>query len=48
MISKKIDGEVDRLHLKKLSIELDELTDKQSAYLGIPKEGPYKAEHYRY
>ena len=48
MLSKKLDEEVARLHLKKLGVEIDELTDKQASYLGIPKEGPYKAEHYRY
>jgi adenosylhomocysteinase len=29
-------------------VELEELTERQAAYLGIPKEGPYKADHYRY
>ena len=48
MLSKKLDEEVARLHLSKLNIEIDELTDNQSSYLGIPKEGPYKPEHYRY
>jgi adenosylhomocysteinase len=48
VLSKKLDEEVARLHLKKLGVELEELSDKQAAYLGIAKEGPYKAEHYRY
>ncbi len=48
MLPKKLDEEVARLHLGKLGIEIDELTEKQAAYLGIPKEGPYKPEHYRY
>lgn len=48
MLPKKLDEEVARLHLQKLGIKIDELTDKQAAYLGIPKDGPYKAEHYRY
>jgi len=48
MLPKKLDEEVARLHLKKLGVQIDELTDKQSSYLGIPKEGPYKPEHYRY
>jgi len=48
VLSKKLDEEVARLHLQKIGVEIDELTDKQSAYLGIPKTGPYKAEHYRY
>ncbi|PIN76781.1 adenosylhomocysteinase [Candidatus Woesearchaeota archaeon CG10_big_fil_rev_8_21_14_0_10_36_11] len=48
MLPKKLDEEVARLHLKKLGVEIDMMTDEQAAYLGIPKEGPYKAEHYRY
>ena len=34
--------------LKKLNAQLSELTDEQAAYISVPKEGPYKAEHYRY
>jgi len=48
VLPKVLDEEVARLHLKKIGVEIDELTDKQSEYLGIPKTGPYKAEHYRY
>ncbi len=48
ILPKKLDEEVARLHLQKIGVEIDELTPEQSAYLGIPKEGPYKAEHYRY
>jgi len=48
MLPKHLDEKVARLHLKKLSVELDELTQDQSAYLNIPVEGPYKPEHYRY
>lgn len=48
VLPKKIDEEVARLHLKKIGVEIDELTDKQAAYLGLSKEGPFKAEHYRY
>lgn len=48
VLPKKLDEEVARLHLKKTGVEIDELTDKQAEYLGVPKEGPYKAEHYRY
>jgi adenosylhomocysteinase len=47
-LSKKLDEEVARLHLAKIGADLEELTDIQSAYLGIKKEGPYKPEHYRY
>ncbi|HLD72743.1 MAG TPA: adenosylhomocysteinase [Candidatus Nanoarchaeia archaeon] len=48
ILPKKLDEEVARLHLQKIGVEIDELTPEQSAYLGIPKDGPYKAEHYRY
>jgi adenosylhomocysteinase len=47
-LPKKLDEKVARLHLAKLGVELEELTERQAAYLGIPKEGPYKPEHYRY
>jgi adenosylhomocysteinase len=39
---------VARLHLAALGVELTELTPEQSSYLGIPVEGPYKSDHYRY
>ncbi len=48
MLSKELDEEVARLHLAKLGVQIEELTDEQAAYLGIPKEGPYKPNHYRY
>ncbi len=48
VLPKHLDEKVARLHLAKIGVELDILTDAQSAYLGIAKEGPYKAEHYRY
>ncbi|MCH7960098.1 MAG: adenosylhomocysteinase [Candidatus Hydrogenedentes bacterium] len=47
-LSKKLDEEVARLHLDKLGVKLTTLSEKQSKYLGIPVEGPYKPEHYRY
>jgi adenosylhomocysteinase len=47
-LSKKLDEEVARLHLEQLGVKLTELSDKQAAYIGVSKEGPYKAEHYRY
>ena len=47
-LPKHLDEEVARLHLEKLGVRLTELTEAQSAYLGIPVEGPYKPEHYRY
>jgi adenosylhomocysteinase len=48
VLPKHLDEKVARLHLSKIGVELDELTSEQAAYLGIPKEGPFKAEHYRY
>src|SRR5512135_954893 len=47
-LPKHLDEKVARLQLKKLNAQLSELTDQQAAYIGVPKEGPYKAEHYRY
>ncbi len=47
-LSKKLDEEVARLHLEQIGVKLTKLTDDQAEYLGIPKEGPYKPEHYRY
>jgi adenosylhomocysteinase len=47
-LPKRLDEEVARLHLNKLGVRLEKLTEKQSKYLGIPPEGPYKPEHYRY
>ncbi|MGN6227806.1 MAG: adenosylhomocysteinase [Dyella sp.] len=48
ILPKKLDEEVARLHLEKIGVKLTTLTDAQAAYLGVPKEGPYKPEHYRY
>lgn len=48
VLPKHLDEKVARLHLAKIGVTLDELSDTQSAYLGIPKEGPFKPEHYRY
>jgi adenosylhomocysteinase len=39
---------VARLHLDKLGAKLTELTQEQADYIGVPKDGPFKAEHYRY
>ncbi|HKE21877.1 MAG TPA: adenosylhomocysteinase [Bryobacteraceae bacterium] len=47
-LPKKLDEEVARLHLEKIGAKLTTLTPKQADYLGVPVEGPYKAEHYRY
>jgi adenosylhomocysteinase len=48
VLPKKLDEEVARLHLDKLGVKLTKLTQKQADYLGIPVEGPYKPEYYRY
>lgn len=48
LIDKKLDEEVARLHLEKLGAKLTALTDEQAAYINVPKEGPFKAENYRY
>ncbi len=47
-LPKHLDEEVARLHLDKLGAKLTRLTDRQAEYLGIPVEGPYKPDHYRY
>ncbi len=47
-LSKKLDEEVARLHLEKIGVKLTKLSKKQADYIGVPVEGPYKAEHYRY
>jgi adenosylhomocysteinase len=47
-LSKKLDEEVARLHLEQLGVKLTKLTQKQADYIGVPVEGPYKPEHYRY
>ncbi len=47
-LPKHLDEKVARLQLKKLNSQLSELTDQQADYIGVPKQGPYKAEHYRY
>ncbi len=47
-LPKHLDEKVARLQLKKLNAQLSVLTDQQAAYIGVPKEGPYKSEQYRY
>jgi adenosylhomocysteinase len=47
-LPKHLDEEVARLHLDQLGVKLTKLTKEQSDYIGVPKEGPYKPEHYRY
>jgi adenosylhomocysteinase len=48
ILPKKLDEEVARLHLEKIGAKLTTLTPKQAEYLGVPLEGPYKPDHYRY
>jgi adenosylhomocysteinase len=47
-LSKKLDEEVARLHLEKIGVKLTKLTPQQAEYIGVPAEGPYKSDHYRY
>jgi len=48
MLPKELDEEVARLHLDHLGAKLTELSDEQAEYIGVPKEGPFKPEHYKY
>jgi adenosylhomocysteinase len=48
VLPKHLDEEVARLHLDALGVKLTELSGEQAAYLGVPVEGPYKSEQYRY
>src|SRR6056297_3994555 len=48
VLPKDLDEKVARLHLKKIGVELEELSDEQAEYIDVPKDGPYKPEHYRY
>src|SRR5438067_1576968 len=47
-LPRELDEKVARLHLDQLGVRLSELTDDQAAYIGVPKHGPFKPEHYRY
>ena len=47
-LSKQLDEEVARLHLEQIGVKLTKLTPEQAAYISVPVEGPYKADHYRY
>jgi adenosylhomocysteinase len=47
-LPKKLDEEVARLHLEKIGVKLTRLTQSQADYLGVPVDGPFKPEHYRY
>jgi adenosylhomocysteinase len=47
-LSKQLDEEVARLHLEQIGVKLTKLSKEQADYIGVPVEGPYKPEHYRY
>jgi len=47
-LPKHLDEEVARLHLEQIGVKLTTLTKQQADYIGVPVEGPYKADHYRY
>jgi adenosylhomocysteinase len=48
VLPKLLDEKVARLHLDALSIRLTELRPEQAAYIGVPVDGPFKSDHYRY
>ena len=48
VLPKRLDEEVARLHLEKIGVKLTTLTPAQAEYIGVPVEGPYKPDHYRY
>ena len=48
MLPKHLDEKVARLHLEKIGVKLTEMSKKQADYIGVPQDGPYKPEHYRY
>ena len=48
MLPKHLDEQVARLHLEQLGVRLTKLTNDQAEYLGVPVDGPYKPDHYRY
>jgi adenosylhomocysteinase len=48
VLPKKLDEEVARLHLEKIGVKLTKLSQQQADYIGVPVEGPFKADHYRY
>jgi adenosylhomocysteinase len=48
MLPKHLDEKVARLHLKKIGVELDVLTPEQAKYIGVPEQGPFKPDYYRY
>jgi adenosylhomocysteinase len=47
-LPERLDEEVARLHLAKIGVKLTKMSDRQATYIGVPAEGPYKPEQYRY
>jgi adenosylhomocysteinase len=47
-LPKQLDEKVARLHLAKIGVKLTKMSDRQASYIGVPTEGPYKPDHYRY
>ena len=47
-LPKELDEEVARLHLEQIGVKLTKLSEEQADYIGVPIEGPYKPDHYRY
>jgi adenosylhomocysteinase len=47
-LPKQLDEKVARLHLAKIGVKLTKMSDRQASYIGVPAEGPYKPDHYRY
>jgi adenosylhomocysteinase len=48
VLPKHLDEKVAALHLDKLGVKLTQLSDRQAAYIGVPQQGPFKPDHYRY
>ena len=48
MLPKHLDEKVARLHLERIGVKLTKLTPEQAAYIGVPVQGPFKPDHYRY
>jgi adenosylhomocysteinase len=48
VLPKHLDEKVATLHLSKIGVKLEQLSDAQAEYLGVPKTGPFKPDHYRY
>jgi adenosylhomocysteinase len=48
VLPKRLDEKVARLHLAKIGVKLTEMSDKQSTYINVPKDGPFKPDSYRY